>query len=275
MPKNETANRPAASAAQRQERKKIRHGLIALAVLVLAAVGLALLFYWLDHRFFDCNARFTLRHVDIQSTGYWGRSRETRADLTGFLKLAAGKDNLFALKPATIRRQLASVPNIADATVEQILPDTLKIRIQERVPRAWLGSTVSGLVVDANGQVMRSDQCFGVHNTLPLIVGLRGQVRIGTQLAEAQDALDFLMLVLRNMPDIQLQIISVSRPDRFTVALKYRARPFRVLLPRPVPPEKLDALHSALDEVLRRGDPRDNISLLNDGEVVLQPPSGR
>ena len=90
MPKNETSNRPAASAAQRQERKKIRHGLIALGVLVLAVAGLAVLFHWLDQCFFGRNARFTLRHIDIQSTGYWGRSRESRADLTRFLKLTVG-----------------------------------------------------------------------------------------------------------------------------------------------------------------------------------------
>ena len=276
MPKNEAQNRPAASMVQRQERKKIRHGVIALVVLVLAVSGLAVLFRWLDHRFFERNARFTLRRIDIQSTGYWGRSNATRADLARFLNLAVGENNLFALSPAAIRGQLTSIPNIADAAVERVLPDTLEIRIQERVPRAWLGSTVSGLVVDANAKVMRSDQCFGVHNGLPLIVGLRGKVRVGTRLTEVQGALDFLMMVLRNMPEIQLQIISVSQPDRYTVGMKYRTRrSFQVILPRPVTAELLDEMNSALAETVRCNDSRSTINLLNGGSAVLQPAPGR
>ena len=271
MARNEPKkNSSGGSPVRKQERKKIRRGVFALLALLLFLAGAAALFFWLDRQLFDRNARFTLREVRIVSTGYWGRSKETRADLIRFLKLTPGKDNLFELDLRALRKQAAAVPNIAEASVERLLPDTLIIHIEERVPRAFLGYSRSGLVIDANGMVMAADQCFGVHPKLPVIVGLRGDVQVGRQLAKLAPALDLLMQIQRSMPEFQVLLLSVSQPDRIFASIDYRGnRRYHVTLPSPSPPELLDVLRSAVEEAVRNNDKRNNVNLLFDGYVVL------
>ena len=263
---NSAGNTP----VQRQERKKLRRGLIALGLLLILLAGGGLLLFWLNHQFFDRNAHFTVNHVEIESTGYWGQSVENRAELIRFLGLHPGQDNLFALSPIRLRAQIRAIPNVADATVERILPDTLRLRIEERVPRAFLGYSKSDFVVDANAMVMLSRQCFGVHPRLPVIVGLRDEVREGATLPKLSGALDLIMRVYRGFPEFQVVPISVSQPDRLFVILDYRGRwRYHVTLPADRTGDLLDVLRSAIEDALRNNDRRNNVNLLFDGSVVM------
>ena len=263
---NSSGNTP----VQRQERRKLWRGVIALAALLLLLIAIGFLLFWLNCQFFDRNARFTLNHITIESTGYWGQSAENRAELLRFMRLHPGSDNLFAIDPAKVREQIKSIPNVADATVERILPDTLQLRIEERVPRAFLGYSKSDFVVDANTMVMLSRQCFGVHPRLPVIVGLRDEVREGVMLPKLANALDLIMRIHRSFPEFQVVLLSVSQPDRIFMILDYRGRKrYQVTLPAEQKPELLDVLRSAIEDALRNNDQRTNVNLLFDGSVVM------
>ncbi len=272
MASRNSKNSPVAvNPAARQEKKKLRRGIFALLLLLFIVVSGGFLLYWLDHQFFDRNERFTLKEVEILSSGYWGKSSENRADLIRRLALHPGMDNLFALQPEKIRAAIRAIPNVADASVERVLPDTLSIRIEERVPRAFLGRSNSELVVDANGMVMNARQCFGVQPRLPVIVGLKNtDIREGAPLPELRGALDLIMQAYRGFPEFQVVLVSVSRPDRLFLFLNYRnAQRYYVTMPVGNIPVMLDVLRSAIEDARSHRDTRRNINLMFDGSVIM------
>ena len=158
------------SPAVRQEKRKLRRGIILLAIIGCFIVGSLVCAWWLKHRMLEQNRHFLLRRVTVESSGFWGKSAENRNALIRKLDLALNQDNLFNLDMKKLRNQLRSIPNISDAQVCAVLPDTVAISIEERIPRAFLGRPNGELVTDANGMVMTARQCFGVHPKLPVIL---------------------------------------------------------------------------------------------------------
>lgn len=256
--------------ARRQEKKKLRRGLIVLSIIFVMLAGCAVLIYYMMQAFFEHNVRFTLREVEISSSGYWGKP-DNRTELVDRLQLKIKKDNIFALEPGVLRDKLRQIPNIADASVQRILPDKLIIRIEERIPRAFLGRGNSELLIDANGMVISSKHCFGVHPNLPVIVGLTNQnIRPGAVLKDLHNALDLIMQIYRDFPDFRVELVSVGNPERLFFFLRYRKQKrYYVTMPSNDVSRMLDVLHSAIENARQHRDPRSNINLMFDGTVVL------
>ncbi len=112
---------------------------------------------WTLNRFVYENQSFAIRHIEVQSDGVIAVDQ---------LRRWAGvkvNDNLLALDLARVKRDLELVPLIQSASVERILPHTLKLRISEREPVAQINAprprTAGGIdwttfQIDSEGYVM-------------------------------------------------------------------------------------------------------------------------
>ncbi|MBE6402631.1 MAG: FtsQ-type POTRA domain-containing protein [Lentisphaeria bacterium] len=259
--------------AVRQKKKKLIRGIVLLCILLIVMIGCVLGLYWLKNRMFEDNKRFTLRHVNIVSSGYWGKDSITARQLLNKLDLHIGKSNLFALQPEKLRRELRSIPNVEDARVRAVLPDTLEIKIEERTPRAFIGRPRSPLVVDANGVVMNAGECFGVHDNLPVINGgVHTTMSSGEVHTALRPALHLIMTVQR-YKNFSVAAVSLRQPDNLVTLMDYRrgsmVRRYHVTMPRGNYTEWLDILQSAIEDAIRRGDGRNRINLTFKNQVVM------
>lgn len=269
--KNTTA---ALSPAERQEKRKLRHGIVLLVSLVLLIAGITAGLIWLNKRMFEENKHFTLRRVEIVSSGFYGKSAVSRRELVRRMNVTPGQDNLFRLDVKKLREELRTrQPNIEDAQVAVVLPDTLYVKIEERIPRAFLGRPNSPLVADANCMIMRASESLGVHPNLPVIVGMpHHALRPGERHEKLREALNLIMTVQRYRC-FSVAAVNLSVPDELFVIMDYRAgnmvHRYRVTMPRKNYPENLDILQSAISEARKRGSDHSRINLTFDGQVVL------
>ena len=101
-----------------------------------------------------------------------------------------------------------------------VLPDTLKIKIIERIPRAALYSVNSPAVVDGCGVVMKRAESSAANQRLPVIKGLRNDA--GDITTQLRPALRLILNALSNYPDIAIQEISLAVPGELRTKLYYR-----------------------------------------------------
>jgi cell division protein FtsQ len=151
--------------------KKIlaRRALVVLLLLGLAAVLLLGVYAGLRYAgslFFSRNPKFELKTIDIATDG-----RLTPSQLCEYANLKPGV-NLFTIDFAALRKKLEEVPLVESVAIERKLPDTLSIRVIERVAMAQIRWSLHGLpfLIDRHGVVlpmMRNGQ------SLPLIEGLK------------------------------------------------------------------------------------------------------
>ncbi len=129
------------------------------AVAWLAASGMN----WAGERLFAQNERFTIRRIDLTSTGTLSAPH-----LREYAQVTEGQ-NLFAVDIAQIARNLERTPRVRSASVQRRLPDTLVIRVEERTALARLAEGAVGIpmAVDADGFVLGPGAIRG----LPQITG--------------------------------------------------------------------------------------------------------
>ncbi len=85
--------------------------------------------------------------------------------------------NITSLDLGKLRRQLLTLPQVRDASVERRLPNHLSVRLEERRPAAWLACarqglealSARGLLMDANGVVFPAEVMLNEYTTLPVI----------------------------------------------------------------------------------------------------------
>lgn len=85
---------------------------------------------WAVREFVTENHAFEIKTIDLQTEGVL-----TVEALRKWARVRVG-ENLMALDLSIIKRDLELVPLIQSAAVERVLPDTLRIRVIERVPVA-------------------------------------------------------------------------------------------------------------------------------------------
>jgi hypothetical protein len=162
---------------------------------------------WALDRLVYQNPAFELRAVEISTDGII-----TIDQLRRWSGVKAG-GNLMAIDLAHVKRELELIPAIESASVERVLPGTLRIRIIERLPVAQVnaprpapggGVEMAAFQLDAEGVVIvpleprqrsMSAQQAGEH-LLPLIYGIPGnELQPGRRIenAQVQSALKFLV----------------------------------------------------------------------------------
>lgn len=239
-------------------------------VLGLLAVGVYFSGNWLFFR----NDHFVLRTIDLREKGpgYWGKRHAAIAARAG---IVPGRDNLWKVDPAQVRARLLAIPAIATCEVRRVLPDTLKITITERIPRAAIENPASSRVLADDCMVLNRYEAYQMPGTLPVITGFRlnRAPAPGTGCPAAAEALRLLEECLRSFPDISLVCISIATPDKLDCTLRYRnRRNYRAILPVNARYDYLlSALQSAIIDVLKNNDSRTTFDLSYRGQVVLQP----
>jgi hypothetical protein len=218
---------------------KMRSSQVRAARIRIIAVGLGSLFTlvlvafllwrggdWVFKQLVYENEAFAVRELDIETDG--GIPIEQIRRWAG-IKLG---ENLFALDHSRVRRDLEMVPRIELASVQKILPSTVRVRIIERAPVARVnlprprtggGVELVPLEVDANGWVMSplgKRDPVGLDEyemPLPVLSGISpSEVHAGRQLESprVQAALRFLQAFDRSPMAglVDLQRIDLSSP---------------------------------------------------------------
>ena len=200
-------NDPNSAGAFKKKLKWTGWGIIAFITLAV----LAWCIFKLPEIMYSHNPRLEFRNLEIDSTGYWQKQHKKLLERIG-LDYGA---NMFTINPAQLRKKLERIPSIEHAEVRFVLPDTLKIKITERIPRAALQVANSAIVVDQHGIMMKRSESSAGYQKLPVIKNLRNQKQL-------QPALKLIMCALSNYPDIAIQELSLANPDELLVTLYYR-----------------------------------------------------
>ncbi len=186
--------------------------------------------YALDSLIYQ-NRAFALQEIDIQTDGAISVEQLRR-----WAGVRAG-NNLFALDLARVKRDLEMIPLVRFASIERVLPHTLRIRVQEREPLAQAniprpkpggGLELAVFHIDEEGCVLlplepgQRATPLGAPAEYPVISGLSGnQLQAGKRidLPQVQAAIQ-LITAFERSPMVGLTEIArvdVSVPDVLVV----------------------------------------------------------
>jgi len=147
-----------------------RSTLIVMALILIAALlgALGWGLYYAGTLFFSRNPNFTIRQIEMSSDG-----RLSGMALREFAGTGEG-ENLFAVDLDELRARLEAVPLIETVTIRRRLPDTLVVRVIERIAIAQLrwSRRVMPLLIDRYGVILPATRSGGA---LPVINGYNAQ----------------------------------------------------------------------------------------------------
>ena len=249
--------------------KRVLFGMLILFTLILfTVVGYFLM--KLPSRLID-NPRFTLRNIEVRNVagtvGYWVKHQDKLAKEIGIS--ADDKMKMFALETNELREKLLKVASVEDGKVHFVLPDTIVLEVQERIPRASLPELNPFVVADRNGKKMDVRKTIvGSAAKLPRIIGARG----GDE--KIRYALDLIMTVLNSYPDITIEQAFVNYKNYMIVLLKFRDQPRLYKVYFPTDGESFEylliTLENAILEAGKNGDFRRTFDLRNRDQVVIR-----
>jgi cell division protein FtsQ len=130
--------------------KKTAHrllwGLVATAVLCVAAIGAAALYHYGEHSW-----RFRVESSDnIEVTGM---QNVTKSQIMEVMGADIGR-NIFFIPLAQQKAQLEQIPWVESASVMRFVPNRLKVEIHERTPVAFARVGPRMFLIDAGGTLM-------------------------------------------------------------------------------------------------------------------------
>lgn len=207
----------AATTRRRRNQKILLHAgeaAVAIGLLVFAWIGIRAL---INTQLFT-NPKYQVRVIEVDAGGVM-----TREDVLVRAGIQEGL-NIFSLNLESAQRALASIPEVKDARVERILPDTVTIKIEGRTPVAWIAPRDTGedptsmetaCLVDASGVMMKSEPFSPGHARLPVVYGVpTEQWRPGdrVELPELLAAIElFTRAAERTRPDVTLRAADISK----------------------------------------------------------------
>jgi hypothetical protein len=177
------------------------------------------------------NQAFALRDFDIQTDGVIAQEQLRR-----WTEVKLGQ-NLLALDLARVKRNLELVPMIETASIERILPHTLRIRVTERLPLAQInlpqprvggGVEMASYQIDSAGYVIsplearQRAEPASPPEEMPVLAGISsGDVQPGRRVErqQVQAALQ-LLVAFDHSPMaglVDIKRLDVSAPEVLTV----------------------------------------------------------
>jgi cell division protein FtsQ len=214
---------------------RARMAAVAISVVFTVVLGAYLCWRggeWTLNRLVYENRAFAIDQIDVQTDGVIALDQLRR--WTG---VRPGQ-NLLALDLAKLKRDLEMVSVIYSASVERILPHTLRVRVVEREPLAQVivprpradgGVELAVFNLDANGCVIvplearqRATPLAQPGEPLPVIGGLNGnEIQAGRRIESPQvrGALQLLQAFERSPMEglVDLKRIDVSAPEVLVV----------------------------------------------------------
>lgn len=257
--------------SQEQKRARVRW-ISAVVTLLVAVVGCAWVGIlgadWVRAQLFASNPLFIIHNLDIRTDGTL-KPQELREQYN----LQPGL-NLFAVNISKIHADLLTLPVVRSVEIRRQLPDTLVLRIGERLAVALLVTDKMNLPVDREGHALVPRAAVA---RLPVILG--GQVsglKPGIQIVDTKirDALTVLDLcdILHITDQVRINAIQVNHPDRLELRLTSGEQ---VLLARTQMEDHLRKLATAKKTLAERRQTATMIdcSLEHSVPVQLSPPT--
>ena len=184
---------------------------------------------------------------------------------------------MFEFELRQVREALERVPEIEQAKVRRILPNTLDIAITERVPVAILGNTKSFWLADQNGVVLRRSRCVRIPGILPVIYGYKNRiVPAGSTFEDIKDALEFIRLAKTAYGEIKIVVVNVSARDYLCMRVTFKENPadyYDVWVLRKNPELGMDRILTSIYEIKKLGVNRRNIDLRFEKQTILRAPA--
>lgn len=217
------------------------------------------------------NSNYILRKVEVISNGFWNGKDRIISDS---LKLNMQQDNIFKLDLENIRTKTLRVPGVKHCEIRRILPDTIRISLIERVPRAKIAGH-NAYLVDEEGILLYKKYCMTTSQTMPLIVGAPSQSKfeVNRRIPEFINAMQIHLHTLHYYSDIEIAAIDVSDKNFLKFYVRYNKGKLRqAIMPNDLQAVdlRLKALRTAL---IRSHNANDNTKIYNlsfDGRVVCQ-----
>lgn len=222
MPRKKTTdNLPLTLTGTLKAERAIRYTIGAVLCLI-AGAGLFIAGRLVNQHFYRANPHFALVNIDTNPTPNYSSNRVLT--ILSEMGIEIGRNNLMNLKLKAIHDRLASEPLVKTTEVRRILPDTLQIRLTERVPAAML-HCIPPFNIDHEGVILPY-QIKDVPDTLPHITGVRNP----SLLVPGQKTDDQMMAAALRL----LQLVRV-RPDGRNldialIQLDYQQRRLRLIV---------------------------------------------
>jgi cell division protein FtsQ len=154
--------------------------LVAVVALVLAALGAGI---YEARAFALHSARFRVRsEKDIELAG---DAPNSRAQAMEKMREVVGR-NVFQISLAERKQELEKIPWIETATVSRLLPNRLRIVVQERTPVAFLALGGRIALIDAQGVVMELPAGVPDNYSFPVILGMTESEPLSTRAPRMQ-----------------------------------------------------------------------------------------
>lgn len=188
-------------AVEQKKRQRFSNGRLALiagGALFTGLVGLGLYIAMervVEHVIYT-NPAFAIEHVEVTHTG-----ELSRREIMNWSGVQPG-DNLFGVDMDDVRRRLLQVPTVSAVTVKRLLPGTLIIEVEERLPVARLvpysrqRHQLAQMVyyVDGDGHVMKPKEGERL-KPLPEIIGIPSEEIIVGEQIQRQEVYSALTLL--------------------------------------------------------------------------------
>lgn len=144
--------------------------------------------------------------------------------------------NLFDLEIESLRAELTSLPWIAGVAIEKKIPDTLVIRVQERVPVALTTSDQGLRYVDAEGRAFAPITVQMGNPDLPLVAGKSAEDR--------RRSVQFLIALRKDHPDLYARVSEVDALSPTGFRIYDRELATKLMIPEDGAPERWRRVHA-------------------------------
>ena len=219
--------------ARRASARRLQKGFFVLSLLliVLSLIGAGLFgAQRLLNALFFANSDYAIHSVEVATDGDLAREVVLRT-----AQIDEGS-NIFSINLSAVEDRLRAMPQVEEVNVQRLLPDKLKIVIQERRPIAWIASADanksgfnydSAYLVDRRGIVLKPKGSAPEYMTLPIIIGVDlSNVTVG--LPVDREPVKAALELIRDCPEVlqsrfQIATIDVSKEYSLVVTDKQRS----------------------------------------------------
>ncbi|MDR1333715.1 MAG: FtsQ-type POTRA domain-containing protein [Holosporaceae bacterium] len=161
--------------------------------LAFGGIAGAVVHFRLDDFLKNKNPEFCIKRIEFD-----GNDRVPDTLLLKTSKLSY-KSNIFACSIQDVKDRLEGIGWVKSVTVQRKLPDTIYVRIAERIPIAILQSKYHLYLIDSDGKILENDG-IGNFGNLPIVVG-----------EGAEKEADQLLQYLGKFPKIRKQLVFAVR----------------------------------------------------------------
>lgn len=198
---------------RRQRTRKIYGVLVKMMFLLVLLISSYFGGRLLIDKFFFKNPDYNVKHLDVSLDGVM--TVPEFKECTGFTEGI----NIFHLDLAAAEKKLRAIPFVKKAHVERVLPDTVQVLLEHRVPILRLTASLDdafvpgqSFVIDQDGVVMNPEKLDATLLELPTVKGIdTSKIHLGEAL-EDDNALFVLELwkALNNSTSVTLNLRSID-----------------------------------------------------------------